>query len=150
MKVVLYQPDIAGNLGSTIRLCACFETNLEIIEPCGFPLTDKALRRAAMDYGDSSHITRHPNWDTFRKTQSNRIILFTTKAATKLDEFKFEPNDVLVFGRESEGVPDHVHEDVDERVIIPISTQARSFNLANSVSIGLFEGLRQTNGLPMN
>ena len=150
MKVVLYQPDIAGNLGSAMRLCACFETNLEIIEPCGFPLTEKALRRAAMDYGDTTQIYRHRNWDTFRKAQSSRIVLFTTKAATKLDEFKFEPNDVLIFGRESAGVPDHIHEVVDERVIIPISTQARSFNLANSVSIGLFEGLRQTNGLPTN
>lgn len=148
MDVTLYQPDIAQNLGAAMRLCACFGVQLGIIEPCGFPLSSKALRRTAMDYGQTDELIRHTNWNEFQKTLTGRTVLFTTKAATRLDAFTFKPDDHLVFGRESAGVPDDVHTAVDQRVIIPLAIDVRSFNLATSVSIGLYEALRQTNGLP--
>jgi len=129
MKIILFQPDIAQNLGAVMRLSACFDIGLEIIEPCGFPLTAKALRRTAMDYGEPDSLARHSSWEAF---QANR------------HEFKFRPDDHLLFGRESAGVPQHVHDTVDQRVIIPLSGNARSFNLATSASIGLWEILRQT------
>ena len=149
MKVVLYQPDIAQNLGAAMRLCACFETELEVIEPCGFPLTTKALRRTAMDYGAPGDLIRHTDWEHFLATSgSARKILFSTKGATELTKFDFRQSDVLLFGRESAGVPEEIHSAVDGRVIIPLAGDMRSFNLATSVAIGLYEALRQTNGLP--
>lgn len=149
MKVILYQPDIAQNLGAVMRLCACFNTHLEIIEPCGFPLSAKALRRTAMDYGKPEGLTRYKSWDKFCDSASEgRLVLLTTKAATPLTEFTFRPSDRLVFGRESAGAPGEVHAAADARIIIPITANARSFNLATSVSIALYEGLRQTGELP--
>jgi len=149
MKIILFQPDIAQNLGAVMRLCACFATPLEIIEPCGFPLTTKALRRTAMDYGKPEHLSRHKSWDVFKEIPaSGRLILFTTKAETALPDFQFARDDRLLFGRESAGAPDHVHAHADRTVIIPISPEARSFNLATSVTIGLYEALRQTRNLP--
>ena len=149
MKVILYQPDIAQNLGAIMRLCACFDTELEIIDPCGFPLTAKALRRTAMDYGAPEAVTRHKSWESFCDSPDNsRLVLLTTKAATPLPEFKFEATDRLIFGRESAGAPPEVHARADARIIIPINPSARSFNLATSASIALFEALRQTGGLP--
>ena len=149
MKVVLYQPDIAQNLGAAMRLCACFETELEVIEPCGFPLTTKALRRTAMDYRAPGDLIRHTDWEHFLAASgSARKILFSTKGATELTKFDFRQSDVLLFGRESAGVPVEVHSAVDGRVIIPLAGDMRSFNLATSVAIGLYEALRQTNGLP--
>lgn len=146
MKITLYQPDIAANLGAIMRVCAGFDTPLSVIEPCGFPLSEKALRRAAMDYEPPGGLERVTSWDHF--TSEGRIVLLTTKAATPLSRFKFQNDDTLLFGRESAGVPDYVHERADARVIIPIATKARSFNLATSVAITLYEGLRQTGGLP--
>ncbi len=149
MKIALYQPDIAGNLGAIMRLCACFDVPLEIIEPCGFPLTEKALRRAAMDYGQPQNLIRHENWHSFQKrNESPRMVLFTTQGATPLPRFNFQPDDILLFGRESAGVPETIHTAVDARVIIPISAKTRSFNLASSAAISLFEALRQTDQLP--
>ena len=149
MKVILYEPDIAQNLGAVMRLCACFGTPLEVIEPCGFPLTAKGLRRTAMDYGAPETLTRHTSWDSFTQSQSKgRLVLLTTKAATPLTDFEFEPSDRLIFGRESAGAPEDVHARADARIIIPIASGARSFNLATSVSISLYEALRQTGGLP--
>lgn len=149
MKIILYQPDIAQNLGAVMRLCACFDTPLEVIEPCGFPLTVKALRRTAMDYGAPETLTRHVSWNTFMHSgQTGRLILLTTQAATPLDGFSFEPTDRLIFGRESAGAPKEVHDAADARIIIPIKPEVRSFNLATSVSIALYEALRQTQGLP--
>lgn len=150
MKIILFQPDIAQNLGAVMRLTACFDIGLDVIEPCGFPLTAKSLRRTAMDYGSPDSLTRHPSWESFQaqrerpETPTTRLVLFTTKAASPLHKFSFKADDSLVFGRESAGVPDDVHNYVDERVIIPLSANARSFNLASSVSIGLWEALRQT------
>lgn len=148
MDVTLYQPDIAQNLGAAIRLCACFDIKLSVIEPCGFPLSAKALRRTAMDYGKADDLIRFTDWNAFQTSRTGRTVLFTTKAATRLDAFTFKQGDHLVFGRESAGVPDDIHAAVDERVIIPLAAEVRSFNLATSVSIGLYEALRQTNGLP--
>ena len=149
MKVILYQPDMAGNLGAVMRSCACFGVELEVIEPCGFPLTAKALRAAAMDYGAPETLKRHSSWDNFTENnESGRLVLFTTKGATPLTEFEFQPDDRLLFGRESAGVPESVHDAANARVIIPIAADARSFNLATSVAIATFEGLRQTNNLP--
>lgn len=166
MKVTLYQPDIAGNLGSIMRSCACFGVQLSVIEPCGFPLSAKALRRSAMDYGVPQTLTRYSSWDAFQagraeplvsidkhQTAGNspnngRLVLFTTKGATPLPDFTFKPSDTLLFGRESAGVPETVHDAADARVIIPIVKTARSFNLANSAAIALYEALRQTGQLP--
>ncbi len=149
MKITLYQPDIAQNLGSIMRLSACFGVSLDIIEPCGFPLTAKALRRTAMDYGEPTALTRHKSWEIFHDShKDSRLILFTTKGATALDQFEFRPDDTLLFGRESAGVPDDVHAAADARVIIPLNPDVRSFNLATSAAIGIYEALRQTQQLP--
>ena len=149
MKIILYQPDMAGNLGAVMRSCACFGVDLEVIEPCGFPLTAKALRRTALDYGAPETLKRHSSWDNFNGiSESGRLVLFTTKGATPLTKFAFTPDDRLLFGRESAGVPEAVHAAADERVIIPIAMGARSFNLATSVAIAAFEALRQTQALP--
>jgi len=132
-----------------MRSCACFGVELEVIEPCGFPLTAKALRRTAMDYGAPETLKRHSSWDNFATGgESGRLVLFTTKGATPLTDFSFQPNDRLLFGRESAGVPENVHASADARVVIPIATGARSFNLATSVAIAAFEGLRQVGKLP--
>jgi len=143
-KIILYQPDIAQNLGAVMRLSACFDIGLEIIEPCGFPLTAKALRRTAMDYGEPSELIRHKSWEAYKtqRDHAKRLILFTTKAAIPITEFEFQADDCLLFGRESAGVPDDVHDYVDHRVIIPISAEARSFNLATSAAIGIWEAVR--------
>ncbi len=149
MKIILFQPDIAGNLGAVMRSSACFDIELEIIEPCGFPLTAKALRRTAMDYGAPETLIRHKSWDIYQqKLESGRLVLFTTKGATLLNQFEFRQNDRLLFGRESAGVPIEVHTSADARVVIPIMTGARSLNLATSVAIAAYEALRQTDGLP--
>jgi tRNA (cytidine/uridine-2'-O-)-methyltransferase len=149
MKVILYQPDMAGNLGAVMRSCACFGIELEVIEPCGFPLTSRAIRKAAMDYGAPEALTRHSSWTDFAAAnETGRLVLFTTKGATPLTDFEFKSDDRLLFGRESAGVPDNVHAAADARVVIPIAAGARSFNLATSVAIAAFEGLRQVGQLP--
>jgi len=149
MKVILYQPDMAGNLGAVMRSCACFGIKLEVIEPCGFPLTSRAIRKAAMDYGAPEALTRHSSWADFAAAnETGRLVLFTTKGATPLTDFEFKSDDCLLFGRESAGVPEAVHAAADARVVIPIAEGARSFNLATSVAIAAFEGLRQAESLP--
>lgn len=144
MRITLYQPGIAANFGNILRSCACFNVPLSVIEPLGFPLATKDVRRAAMDYGGEVDLTRYPTWALY-KEQPGRRVLFTTKGATPLTDFIFEPGDHLVFGNESAGVPDTVHADCDARVVIPI--QGRSLNLSNTVAIALFETLRQTRTL---
>jgi len=151
LQIAFFQPDIPQNLGSTFRIAACFATKVEIIGPCGFPLTAKALRRSAMDYGPMVDVVRHDGWSDFLKSPDRtkgRLILFTTKGATPLLETKFEPNDTLLFGRESAGVPDEVHDSADMRCIIPLSESARSLNVSVTAAIALHEALRQTNKLP--
>ena len=151
LRLALFQPDIPQNLGANLRLAACLGVAVDIIEPCGFPLTDKALRRTAMDYGENVSVSRHSGWSAFRAWQSGtgaRLVLFTTRGATRLDAHAFQPDDILLFGRESAGVPDDVHAAADARVLIPLSPHTRSLNVATSAAIALWEALRQTNQLP--
>lgn len=148
MRVALYQPEIAGNVGAVIRLCACFNVPLEIIEPCGFAYSDKALARAGMDYRHAAIVTRHADWTQFRATVPGRLILLTTKGATPLIQTKFQADDILLFGQESAGAPDHVHQQCDLRTVIPLNPDVRSLNLAVTAGIALHEALRQTESLP--
>ena len=148
MNITLYQPEIAGNLGSIMRSCACFGVGLSLVEPCGFPLGDKRMRRAAMDYDVPGGLKTHQNWDQVRAGAKGRLVLMTTKGATPLQDFEFQPNDCVVFGAEGSGVPEFVHQSVDARIVIPMAEGARSLNLSNSVAITLFEALRQTCDLP--
>ncbi|HEY1224358.1 MAG TPA: tRNA (cytidine(34)-2'-O)-methyltransferase [Brevundimonas sp.] len=145
MRLALFQPDIPQNVGACIRLSACFGVELHVIEPVGFRFDDRAMKRAALDYGPLGHMTRHADWDAFQRDRgSGRLVLFTTKGAERLDDFVFQPDDTLLFGRETAGAPDYVHAAADARVFIPIRPEARSLNLSVSAGIGLFEALRQT------
>ena len=145
MRLATYQPDIAPNLGAMIRLSACFGVSLDIIEPCGFPLSLKSLRRTAMDYADIADMTRHVSWETFQSTRpTGRLILLTTKATDTLWDFKFQPTDTIVMGRESAGVPDHVHNACDAHVKLPMYGAARSLNVAMTAGMAVSEALRQT------
>lgn len=122
---------------------------LHVIEPAGFRFDDRAMKRAALDYGPLGHMTRHADWETFQRDRApGRLVLFTTKGATPLQDFAFEADDVLLFGSEPTGAPDYVHAAADERVVIPLKAGARSLNLSVSAGIALFEALRKTGGLP--
>ncbi len=148
MRLALFNPQIPQNVGACIRLSACFDVELHVIEPVGFTFDDRSMKRAALDYGPLSRMTRHADWDAFQNIRGpGRLILFTTKGATPLDAFTFEAGDTLLFGSETAGAPDHVHAAADARVVIPIRPGARSMNLSVSAGIGLFEGLRQTGEL---
>jgi tRNA (cytidine/uridine-2'-O-)-methyltransferase len=147
VRIALFQPDIPQNVGAAIRLTSCLGVGLDIIEPCGFALTDKALRRSAMDYGEGADIQRHDGWSAFvtaRRAENRRLVLLTTRGATPLPEARFEENDVLLLGRESAGVPDFVHEAADLRVVIPLAPGKRSLNVVVAGAIVLGEGLRQS------
>ena len=149
MRLALFQPDIPQNLGAAIRLSACLNVGLEIIEPCAFPLTDRAVKRAAMDYGAKAQIIRRQTWQAFIEAPERgegRLALFTTKAASPYLAFAFQPGDTLLFGQESVGAPDFVHEAAQARLVIPIAAQTRSLNLATAAAIALSEALRQTGG----
>ncbi|WP_309629656.1 tRNA (cytidine(34)-2'-O)-methyltransferase [Brevundimonas sp.] len=147
MRLALFQPAIPQNVGACIRLSACFGVELHIIEPTGFLFDDRAMKRAALDYGPLSHMTRHADWTAFQASRGvGRLVLFTTRGATPLTDFTFRPDDTLLFGSESSGAPDFVHAAADARVFIPIRPEARSLNLSVSAGIGLFEALRQTGG----
>ena len=146
MELALYQPDIPQNTGAMIRTCACLGVPVHIIEPCGFPFSDKGLRRAGLDYLELAEITRHNSWDHFnewRKGSGKRLVLLTTKAATPYTDFEFLSGDILLAGRESAGVPDALHKCVDARVIIPMQKGARSLNVAVAAAMVLGEALRQ-------
>ena len=144
MRIALFQPEIAGNVGTIIRLGACFGMAVDIIEPCGFPYSDRALARAGMDYREHANVTRHPDWDTFKTSAGSRLVLFTTKALVPCNRFNFQADDTLLFGNESSGVPDYVRQYCESSVTIPLVEGARSINLAVAAGIGLFEALRQT------
>jgi tRNA (cytidine/uridine-2'-O-)-methyltransferase len=149
MRLALFQPDIPQNLGGGVRLSACLGVRLDIIEPCAFPLSDKAVKRAALDYGSLAEIERHDSWADFLKKPARgegRLVLFTTKAASPYQDFKFSAGDTLLFGRESAGVPEEVHAAAGARLFIPIRPEARSLNVIVSAGIGLGEALRQTGG----
>tara|TARA_R110000868_G_scaffold145564_4_gene365794 strand:+ start:358 stop:861 length:504 start_codon:yes stop_codon:yes gene_type:complete len=155
MRLALYQPDIPQNTGALLRLGACLQVPVDIIEPCGFPIDDKRLRRAAMDYAEACEIIRHRSWQAFLSTlrpqdttqdraqNQGRIVLLSTAATDSFAEYKFEAEDTLLLGRESAGVPTDVHESVDARVYIPMAAGARSLNVVTAAAIVLGEGLRQ-------
>jgi tRNA (cytidine/uridine-2'-O-)-methyltransferase len=143
-NIALYQPDIPQNTAAIIRLCSCFNTTLEIIEPCGFHINDKRLKRVAMDYLDIKKIIIHKSYDDFLlKKKNSRIILMTTKAKKKYYEFKFKSNDTLLFGRESAGVPKSVHDNSFKSLKIPLKNKARSLNVGMAAAITLVEALKQ-------
>lgn len=149
VALALYEPDIPQNLGSIMRLCACFAMPLHIIEPCGFPLDDKRIRRAGMDYINHVQWQRHHGWaafDQWRVQENRRLLLLTTKASEAYDAHAFTANDVLLFGRESAGAPDFVHAAADKRLTIPMTTGVRSLNLAISAAIVAGEAARQLRG----
>lgn len=149
LRIALYQPDIPGNTGTILRLAACLGLAVDIIEPAGFDLSDKNLKRAGMDYIASVTLTRHINWERFeeaRLAQGRRLVLASTKAAEPYTRFQFQPNDTLLFGRESAGVPDHVHDKADGRIIVPMVEGQRSLNVAMSVAMIAGEAIRQVNG----
>src|SRR5690349_4994522 len=135
MRVALYQPEIAGNVGAVMRLGACMGVAIDLIEPMGFSWDDKRVRRTAMDYIDHVDVTRHSSFDAFRKANPGRIILFSTKGAASPYEFAFEPGDILLFGKESGGVPPEVAASADAILRIPIRPEVRSFNLATSAAL---------------
>ena len=155
MRLALFQPDIPQNLGAFIRLSAGLGVPLDIIEPCGFPVDDKRIRRAAMDYYDLATIVRHASWAAFRTAHlagrlserpSGRLVLLSTAGAVPLPEAAFQADDILLLGRESAGVPAEVHDAADLRVRIPLQPGARSLNVALAAAMVLSEGLRQTKG----
>ncbi len=143
-NIALYQPDIPQNTAAIIRVCSCFDTTLEIIEPCGFYLNDKRLKKVAMDYLNKSKIITYKSYENFLiKKKNSRIILMTTKAKKNYNNFKFNPKDTLLFGRESEGVPKIVHDNSYQRLKIPLKKNARSLNIGMAAAITLSEALRQ-------
>jgi tRNA (cytidine/uridine-2'-O-)-methyltransferase len=149
MRLALHQPDQAGNVGTILRLAACFGVPVDIVEPCGFPFSDRALKRAGMDYAVMAAVARHSGWEAFEGRLPGRLVLFTTAAdALPLPEALFEPGDTLLFGSESRGAPPVVHARADLRVRIPQAAGTRSLNLAVAAGIGLAEALRQTGTWP--
>jgi len=147
MQIALFQPDIPQNTGTILRLCACLDVAAHIIEPAGFPVSDRHFRRAGMDYLDQVTITRHDSWSKFEQWRNHsgyRLVLFTTKAAGSYLDFRFGAADILLFGRESAGVPDDVVTAADARLVIPIKPSLRSLNVAMAAAMALSEALRQT------
>lgn len=147
MRIALFQPDIPQNTGTILRLCACLGIEAHIVEPAGFPVSDRAFRRAGMDYLDQVNIVRHESWPDFeqwRRQQELRLVLFSTQAATPYLDHRFTVRDILMFGRESAGVPEEVHAAADARLVIPLQSGLRSLNVAMAVAIAAGEALRQT------
>jgi tRNA (cytidine/uridine-2'-O-)-methyltransferase len=149
MRIALFQPEIAGNVGAILRLGACFGAAVDLIEPLGFAWDDRRVRRAAMDYIDHVTIVRHASFDAFKAASgARRLVLFTTKSTQSAYDFSFRPDDILFFGKESAGVPPPVADVCDAQVRIPMRPHVRSMNLATSAALALGEGLRQTATLP--
>lgn len=153
MRLALYQPDIPPNTGTLLRLGACLGLVVDVIEPCGFPFSDKALRRAGMDYAQEVEVARHLSWNGYldflaRDLPAARLILLTTKASVVYTDFTFGPDDILLLGQEGSGVPDEVHERADARVRIPMKAGMRSLNVAIAGAMVAGEALRQTSGFP--
>ena len=146
MHIALYKPDIPQNTAAIIRLCSCLDLKLHIIEPCGFNLNDSRFKRVVMDYIGLSKIFRYQDYDTFlNKNKKRRIILMTTKAKKHYHKFKFKKDDILLFGRESAGVPNNLHKTIKDKIKIPMNKNTRSLNVAMSVAIISAEALRQNN-----
>ena len=143
-RIALYQPDIAGNTGTILRTAACLGYAIDIIEPAGFDMSDRNLKRAGMDYLDMAALTRHVDWNTFKATLTDRrLVIASTKAALNYTHFEFATNDTLLFGRESAGLPDHIHQVADAAILIPMQPGTRSLNLAISVAMIAGEAKRQ-------
>ncbi|MHA6768384.1 tRNA (cytidine(34)-2'-O)-methyltransferase [Sphingobium ummariense] len=151
MRIALYQPEIAGNVGAILRLAACFSVPVDIVMPTGFAFSDARLKRAAMDYGAVAQVEKHANFAAFdqaRRAAGRRLVLMSSHAAERLPDARFQPGDVLLMGSESAGVPDAVRDMADLRIRIPMAPGLRSLNLAVSAGIALAEALRQTEGFP--
>ena len=151
MRIALYEPDIPQNTGTILRLAACFGLAAHIIEPAGFPSSDRAFRRAGMDYLDQVTIQRHPSWEAFaawREQAGVRLVLFTTRAGISYLDHAFGADDLLLFGRESAGVPEAVHQAAAARLVIPMRARMRSLNVAMAAAMAVGEALRQTGGFP--
>jgi tRNA (cytidine/uridine-2'-O-)-methyltransferase len=147
MQIALFQPDIPQNTGTILRLCACLDVTAHIIEPAGFPISDRHFRRAGMDYLDQVTLMRHDSWSKFEQWRNDshyRLILFTTKGASSYLDYSYRAADILLFGRESAGVPDEVAAAADTRLVIPIKPGLRSLNVAMAAAMALSEALRQT------
>ena len=150
MQIALFQPDIPQNTGTILRLCACLEVAAHIIEPAGFAISDRLFRRAGMDYLDRVSLTRHDSWSHFqdwRRAAGARLLLFTTRGSSSYLDFRYDPADILLFGRESKGVPDEVFAAADARLRIPLKGGLRSLNVAVTAAMALGEALRQTGAL---
>ncbi len=147
MRIALYQPDIPQNTGTILRLCACFGIEAHIIEPAGFPASDRAFRRAGMDYLDAVTVKRHRSWldfDAWRRSEGSRLLLFTTAASLSYLDFGYRAGDILLFGRESAGVPSEVHAAAHARLLIPMRSGLRSLNVAVAAAMAAGEAMRQT------
>ncbi len=149
LRLALYEPDIPQNTGTILRLGACLGVAVDIIEPCGFVLDDRRLRRAGMDYLDRVRMARHASWQAFLGDHRDRLILLTTRGNDRLPGFRFRGDDTILLGRESAGVPDCVHDTADARVAIPMTEGARSLNVALAAALALGEALRQTDQFPL-
>ena len=150
MRIALFEPEIAGNVGAVMRTAACLGAGVDLIEPLGFPWDDRRVRRAAMDYIDHVEVMRHGSFTAFREARAGkRLVLFTTRATQSSYDFTYRPDDILLFGKESAGVTDAVRADVDASVRLPMRAEVRSLNLATSAAIALSEALRQTGSLPV-
>ncbi|HKT76787.1 MAG TPA: tRNA (cytidine(34)-2'-O)-methyltransferase [Sphingobium sp.] len=152
MRIALYQPEIAGNVGAILRLAACFSVPVDIVMPMGFAFSDARLKRAAMDYGAAADVTRHANFQAFdavRRAQGRRLVLMSSHASVPLPDVRFQADDILLMGSESAGVPDEVRDLADLRVRIPMAPGFRSLNIAVSTGIAVAEALRQTGQFPM-
>ena len=148
MRIALHQPEIAGNVGTILRMAACFGVAVDLIEPMGFAFGGRALARAGMDYARAADMRRHADWDAFTATAPTRLVLLTTRGGTRLDAATFHADDTLLFGSEGSGVPQDVHDRADARIRIPLAGSMRSLNLAVACGIALGEALRQTGGWP--
>jgi tRNA (cytidine/uridine-2'-O-)-methyltransferase len=151
MRLALFQPDIPQNLGAAIRLCACLGVCLDVIEPCAFPMSDRGLKRAALDYGPLDAATLHPSWPAFAaapERAAGRLVLFTTRAERSYVDFAFAPGDTLLFGRESAGAPEEVHAAAQARLVVPMRPGLRSLNVVTAAAMALGEALRQTGSFP--
>jgi tRNA (cytidine/uridine-2'-O-)-methyltransferase len=148
MRLALYQPDIAGNVGTILRLAACLDVGVDLIEPMGFAYSDRALARAGMDYAAQARVVRHADWDAFTGQTNGRIVLLTTHGGMRLDATAFMADDVLLLGSESAGAPAAVHARANLAVRIPLAPGFRSLNVAVAAGIALAEALRQTGGFP--
>lgn len=148
MRLALFEPDIPQNAGALIRLGACLGVGIDIVEPCGFVFSEAGFRRAGMDYAESADVMRHASWDAFLSSRRGRLVLLTTKGDESYILFMFASDDTLLLGRETAGVPDHVHHAADARIRIPMRPGLRSLNVAQAGAMALAEALRQTDGFP--